>query len=130
MARRNKKKHRQNGIILPIPFGGIVVLLSSLAIGYVWMDCRCGAIGAEIKQFEKDRSALHKTHLNEQCRWAKLKSPRSIEAALREHRIAMSLPRRDQIVVMRDSGAVEALLQRDERAGAATVVMAGMVMNE
>jgi hypothetical protein len=105
MARRNRKKHRQDGISLPIPFGGIVVLLSSLAIGYVWLDCRCGAIDIEIKELESQRDAFTKTYLNEQCRWARMKSPRSIEAALREHRIKMALPRNDQIVVLRDPQA-------------------------
>ncbi len=128
MSRKNRRKHRQDGIILPIPFGGIVVLLSSLAIGYVWLDCRCGAIDIEIKQLQKQRDALQKTHLNEQCRWARMKSPRSIEAALREHRIQMALPRSDQIVVLRDPAAVPPSDREEE-----TVVFDGIesvVMNE
>ncbi len=130
MARRNKRKYRQNGIILPIPFGGIVVLLSSLAIGYVWLDCRCGAIDVEIKQLEELQAKLHQKYLNEQCRWATLKSPRGIEAALRKHGIKMALPRSDQIVVLRDTRDVESPPARRVRTRSAFARIEGVVMNE
>lgn len=101
MPRKNKKK--VNGFAFPVPFAGAVVAIAVLALGYVWLGCRCEAIGRDIKKLETERAALMKKHQNEELRWAQLKSPRNIERALSRHNIVMTWPRRDQVVRLYDA---------------------------
>lgn len=97
MARKNKKKNI-NGFIFPTPFAGVVGLISTLALAYVWLGCRCESLGREIKALERNRSVLVERYRKEECGWSRMKSPPNIEKALAQHNILMSWPRRDQVV--------------------------------
>lgn len=103
MARRNtrkkrKQKQRVNGFIFPVPFAGIVVVASALALGYVWLGCQCEALGDEIRLIESEGVELAKKHQMAEYRWVRTKSPRSMEIALERHGINMDWPRVGQIV--------------------------------
>lgn len=104
MARKNKKK-MVNGFIFPIPYTGFAVLISTLALGYVWLGCRCEFLGSEIKTLEFEKTFLNKKYLSEECKWTRMKSPLNIERVLKEHNIVMTWPRQDQVVRIYDSGA-------------------------
>ena len=104
MARRNRKKRRLNAYVMPARFAGLVVLFSALALASVWMDCRCEAVGEAIQKLEGERVGLENRLFNEECRWARVKSPVSIERALLRCRLAMTLPRRNQIVRVDGAG--------------------------
>jgi len=103
MARRNRKK-RMDGFMFPVPFAGFVVAASTLALGYVWLGCRCDSLGSDIRELEKESIALNKAYLNEEYRWTRIKSPRNIERALAAHGIQMTWPRRDQVVRLYETG--------------------------
>ena len=100
MARRNKKRRRrkQDGFIFPAPFAGIVVVVSSLALGYVWLGCRCEALGRDLKALEQKQADLQKQHVTETFKWARKKSPRNIERALEHGGITMVWPHRTKVV--------------------------------
>ncbi len=103
MARKNtrkkrKKQQQMNGYIFPVPFAGIVVLASALALGYVWLGCQCEALGDEIKLLESRGVDLSKKLLNAEYRWVRTKSPQSLEIALQRHGLKMDWPRAGQIV--------------------------------
>jgi hypothetical protein len=101
MGRRNKK--RVNGVSFPAPFAVGVLLVSCLALVYVWLGGRCEALGKELKGLETEKKELNKKLLAEEFRWARVKSPSNVEQALARHGIAMSWPRKDQIVRLSDN---------------------------
>jgi len=100
MARRNRKKgrRRQDGFIFPAPFAGIVVVVSSLALAYVWLGCRCESLGRELKALEQQQAELKKQYDTEAFKWARKKSPRNIERMLERCGITMVWPHRTRIV--------------------------------
>lgn len=98
MSRRNYKKRRNEGFILPAPIAGAIVLLSAVALVYVWLGCQCDALGKEIQALEKERQALAKKLDNEENKWSALKAPSSIEKALAAHGIAMTWPGSRQVI--------------------------------
>ena len=103
MARKNvrkkrKKQQQMNGYIFPVPFAGIVVVASALALGYVWLGCQCEALGDEIAGIEARGTELNKKLLNAEYRWVRTKSPQSLEIALQRHGLEMDWPRANQVV--------------------------------
>lgn len=97
MARRNRKKTTY-GFILPARFAGAVIVTVALALAYIWIECRCEAVGRELKKLEGQVRELDIRLRNEEYRWTSLKSPRNIEHALARHNLVMAWPRRDQVV--------------------------------
>lgn len=85
-------------MLLPAPLAGLAIVILTCAVGRVWLKSRCNRIGKEIQVLETERKKLRNQFVNEKCRWTRMKSPRSIEAALARHNINMALPRNDQIV--------------------------------
>ena len=100
MARRNRRR-RVQGFAFPVPFAGIIVVVSVLALGYIWLGCCCESVGRDIKVLEAERRELDKQQVNERYRWARMKAPRSLERALGQHSIEMVYPRHDQVVDLR-----------------------------
>ena len=74
------------------------MLLVSLGLVYVWLDCQCNAFGKAIKSLELERDDLQKQAGLAQYRWAQLKSPRGLDAALSRCHVSMGTPQGDQIV--------------------------------
>jgi hypothetical protein len=110
MARKNtrkkrKKQQQMNGYIFPVPFAGIVVVASALALGYVWLGCQCEALGDEIKAIEARGVELNKKFLTAEYRWVRTKSPQSLEIALERHGLDMDWPRAGQVVRLERIGA-------------------------
>ena len=102
MIRRNRKK-RMHGFVLPAPYAGLVVAGAVLALAYVWLSCRCDSLGRDIRGLESEKAQLKKELQNEESRWAKTKSPGSIETALAKYNIVMTWPRQDQVVRLYES---------------------------
>jgi len=84
--------------MLPARFAGLVVLAVTLALAYVWLECRCETVGRELKKLESQITELDKLLRNEEYRWTTMKAPANIEQALARHGIVMTWPRRDQVV--------------------------------
>lgn len=106
MGRRNKKK-KLDSFMLPLPLAGVVVLVTAVALAYVWLDCRCETLGREIKALERDKELLKRKCLTEEYKWARMKSPREIDKALQKFHIEMAWPKSDQILRMSPAEARE-----------------------
>ena len=103
MPRKNRKNKRLDTSSFPVPFAGVVVLVSVLGLSYVWLVGQCDALGKELKDLEGEQAALHKKYLNEEFRWMRMKAPRNMERILAARGIAMDWPRGDQVVVLHRS---------------------------
>ena len=97
MSKRNKKKG-QAKFPLPIPLVILVLVLSGFALMYVCLQSRTEKPGREIKTLEAARDGLRDQLVLEQCEWARLQSPSSLEQSLKAHGLVMTWPSRDQIV--------------------------------
>jgi hypothetical protein len=98
MARRNRRRKRGGDIAFPAFVTASLLVLCLLALGYVWLDCRCKALGREIKHLEKLGRELTIRCEYQRCRWTEMKSPQSLERALAKYGIFMTLPRPYQVV--------------------------------
>lgn len=112
MARRNRKRTKREGIVFPVPFVGIFVLLVSLGLVYVWLDCQCDAFGRAIRLLEIERRDLQKKSGLAQYRWTQLKSPRSLDDALARYDMSMGTPQWDQIVKLDQPAASDSHVAR------------------
>jgi len=101
MSKRKRKSRRQHsrrgGFVFPTPLAVILLTLAGLALSYLWLCGRCEAAGRRIKQYEATRTELRKRRMNEEFKWANMKSPRNIEAALRRHHLVMDWPSRSRL---------------------------------
>ncbi|MBT3194135.1 MAG: hypothetical protein HN341_16445 [Verrucomicrobia bacterium] len=104
--RRNRKK-RVDGFIFPGSFAGVLVFASVAALSYLWLCSRCEELGRGIKTLEKQKVELTKKFLNEEYKWMRLKSPKSIEDSLARCGISMTWPRRDQVMWLADASVHE-----------------------
>ncbi len=100
MAKRNNRKKKADGFIFPVPFAMVVIFASTLALAYVWLGCRCEAVGREIKALEIENEELRRNYVNENYKWTRMKSPQNLESKLRAMNIAMDWPRKDQVVIL------------------------------
>ena len=103
MARKNRKKG-QSSLGFPIPLVAVLVAIAGLSLVYVCLQSRMESLGREIKTLEARRDQLRDKVVREQCNWARLQSPSSIEQALKSHGLVMTWPGRDQIVRARYEG--------------------------
>ncbi len=100
MAKRNNRKKKVDGFIFPVPFAMLVIFASTLALAYVWLGCRCEAVGREIKTLEIEHEELRRGYVNAKYKWTRMKSPENLERKLREMNIEMGWPRKDQVVIL------------------------------
>lgn len=111
MARRNRK-NKPEGFIFTAPLAGVLLMLSTTALTWLWLDCRCESLGTEIRSLETERGEISKKCVNERYKWTKLKSPDSIETALARHGIAMNWPQPGQVVHLSDADMSDGLVAR------------------
>lgn len=103
MIRRiNRKKKQMNGFMVPVPFAIVAVLVSLIALVYVWLGCRCDSLGKQLKALEAQKAELEKRIQNEEYNWTRMKSPASVEEALAKFGIAMTWPGHEQVVRLSD----------------------------
>jgi hypothetical protein len=99
MARnKNRKKKQLNVRLLPVPLTIGVMALSSYALGWIWLECRCEALGRDIKHLETQQAAIERKCQIEQFQWSRLKSPQNLENELERRGIEMGWPRKDQVI--------------------------------
>ncbi len=95
--RVNRKKNT-GGYIIPAPLTMIVVMAGALGLSYLWLCSRCEVLGQGLKRLEQDKARVHKLRLNEEYKWANMKSPVNIEKALKTHCLDMRWPERHQVI--------------------------------
>lgn len=115
MARKNKKK-RRSAFTFPIPFAGVIVVLCTVGISFTWLDCRCDALGQEIRALEDKLSELEQERERQESRWSQMISTRGILQALAVNRVVMVWPRDHQVVRM----FAQETVRRRELAGSRT----------
>ncbi len=96
--KKKKNRKRVDGFVFPVPFAGALIVIATLALAYVWMGCRCEALGREIKGLEQEKTVLYKRYQNEEYRWTQMKSPRNLERVLAKHSMKMVWPSASQVV--------------------------------
>ncbi len=106
MVRRNRKK-AQPGFVFPAPLAVGLAVVVGFAVFFVCLKSKTEGLGQEIKVLEARRGQLRQAVVKEQCEWAKLLSPASMEQALKVHGLAMTWPSRDQIVRVRADGTLD-----------------------
>jgi len=97
MARKNRKKNEQ-GFLFPVPLALTLLVLALMALFHIGLRARADALGREIKALEARRSVLRDQLKKEEGEWSQMRAPAQVEAALRQHGLVMTWPRRDQIV--------------------------------
>ena len=116
--------------MFPARLAVVLVLAAGLALVYVCMKSRTDALGREIKQLEVKREQLRARLVKEQCEWAKLQAPGSLEKALKEHGLVMTWPGRDQIVRLRADGTIDPMTGPEPRTSGRYPRVDRIVMND
>lgn len=130
MKRRRNRKKKANGFLFPAPFAGMLVLAATLAIVYVWLGCRCDALGRELKALERQQRDIQVRCEAQESRWARLRSPASVKRELVRHNIVMGWPKLDQIVRISRSEAKHGSDRRWLSTALTQVARDGVVMND
>lgn len=129
MARRNRKK-AQAGFVFPVPLAMLLVVVAGLALFYVCLKSKTEGLGQEIKALQVRRDQLRQDVVKEQCEWARLLAPASIEQALKVHGLVMTWPSRDQIVRVRADGTIDTFGYPDGRPPSRVARVDRIVMND
>ena len=98
MRRRNRKKKKNDAFLFPVPFAGLAIVIVTVGLGYVWMSCRCQALGQDLKALENRREELNKTYQQELYKWTRMKAPQNLDRELARRGIAMTWPSSRQVV--------------------------------
>lgn len=129
IAKKNKKKG-QAKFPVPVPLVAFLVVMVGFALVYVCLQSRTETIGREIRGLEAARDRLRDQLVREQCEWAKMQSPSSLEQALKSHGLVMTWPGRDQIVRVRHDGSLDTYSGYEPRTTARVVRNTRIVMND
>ena len=115
---------------LPMSFAGLVTFMCVFALGYVWLEGRCEALGRDLKTLENERDLLHKEYLTEECNWNRMKSPREIEKALEKHNIIMTWPKNEQVIRLSNLDLFDEPLPAENEDTVQFARLERMIMNE
>jgi len=129
MAKKNRKKG-QAKFPVPVPLVALLSVLVAFALVYVCLHSRTETLGREIRGLEASRDRLRDQLVREQCEWAKMQSPSSLEQALKVHGLVMTWPGRDQIVRVRYDGSLDTLHSYESRPLARVARNNRIVMND
>lgn len=109
MARRSRKNYRKRTNTRPSPARNITLLIIAIgafgAFGYLWLNTRCDATSAQIKQLERQKADLTRLVANEQAKWSNLVSYENVMKLLKTHGVQMDWPTEAQIVRVQRSSA-------------------------
>jgi hypothetical protein len=128
MSKRKNRKKNVDGFIFPVPFALVVIAGATLALAYVWLGCRCEAVGRDLKTLEARHEELRRSEVNEKYKWARLKSPENLERKLEQTGIQMQWPRQSQVIKLHRDNRIPGgeVMQR----GALVQMSPRRVMNE
>lgn len=129
MARRNRKKN-EAGFARHLPLALLLAVVVVFGLGYVTLQARAEILGKEIKGLEAHRDQLRDQIVKEQCVWARMQAPASLERALREQGLVMTWPNRDQIVRVRADGSVDGYAGPETRPASRYARTDRIVMND
>ena len=87
--------------MFPAPLACILGAAAIVSLSYLWLCGRCGDMGAHIKALEDRKAELRKRVINEEYKWANMKSPHNIEQLLQKFNLAMTWPDESRTVRLR-----------------------------
>ena len=90
--------NQKDGYMIFRPVASMIVALAGVGLMYVWLDCRCRAVGKEIQKLEQEKTELMKKQSSEQFRWTQMKAPRNVEHVMRQRNMQMDWPKSAQVV--------------------------------
>jgi hypothetical protein len=129
LTKKNKKKG-QAKFPVPVPLVALLLVLVGFALVYVCLQSRTETLGREIRGLEAARDRLRNEEVRQQCEWARMQSPSSLEQALKAHGLVMTWPGRDQIVRVRYDGTLDTLHGFESRPMARVARNNRVVMND
>ncbi len=110
MINENRRKRRSN-VSLPLHAAALLIVGTSLALVYVWLNMKGETLSRRINSLEAEKSQLQSRYDNELWKWERTIAPSNIEAALKENQIVMVWPDEKNIVRVRKGNSSVASLQ-------------------
>ncbi len=98
--KKNRKRDREESLFprkLALFLGGGAIIF----VSYLWLCGRCEDFGIQIKKLEDKKAEVHRQVLNEEYKWANMKTPQNIENYFKLHNMTMVWPDQEQIVRLR-----------------------------
>jgi hypothetical protein len=94
MRRRGKQNRKtiQNRPVFPVPLALILVLVTGVAFGFLWLRDQCDTMGRRIQDLEARRDEVQRQVLREEYKWSNLKSPQNIERLMAQFNLKMVWP--------------------------------------
>lgn len=108
---KENTKRRTACLSLPVHAVGLLVIGTTLALAYVWLDMSNRALGNRASMLERQLTEIQKRYDNELWKWETATSPSNIEDALVRHDIAMVWPDDSSIVRLYETDTSIASLQ-------------------
>lgn len=93
--RRRKRQNRktiQEGSPFPVSLALILVAVTGLAFGYLWLRDQCDTTGRRLQDLESRRDDLRRQILREESKWSNLKSPKNLERLMAQFGLVMAYP--------------------------------------
>lgn len=98
MFRANRKRKTVHAYVYGAKIVSLALIVIIVFVGWMFIYCKCQAVGQEIKALELQNVELLKKLKYEELKWAKAKSPENLQKALSRHGLIMGLPDVTQFV--------------------------------
>jgi hypothetical protein len=94
MRRRRKQNRKtiQEGSPFPVSLALILVLVTGLAFGFLWLRDQCDTLGRRLQGLEARRVEVERQYLREESKWSNLKSPQNLERLMAHFHLTMVWP--------------------------------------
>lgn len=104
--RKNRKIPKKMSVVASntMHFGAVIVVFSVMVILNLLASSSCTQLMKTIGEKERRLAKLEDARMRESTRWEQMKTPESIEDALRAHGLSMERPHPYQVVHMRADG--------------------------
>jgi hypothetical protein len=106
MAVNRVRKRVKTAAVFPAPLAGILLVVSLLALTYLWLNGRCDTLGLSIKNLERKKAELGRRIVNEEFKWSNMTSPRNMQKLLEAHGLTMTWPSEKNVVRIRRTDSI------------------------
>lgn len=90
--RKQNRKTVQDGPVFPTSLALVLLGVTGLAFGYLWLRDRCEVMGRRLQELEARHVEVQRLILCEESKWSQLKSPQNIERLLARFHLEMVWP--------------------------------------
>jgi len=110
--RRRKNKKLDVNLDFPAPLAIVLLVASTLALGYLTIVTRCEALGRDLRELDATLDEYQRRLSNEQYKWSQAIAPANLKTVLLRNNLYMNWPQPEQVVrfepVRHDLGAIAA----------------------